>query len=70
MWTADEFEIVWHHASDALHRAITLACYAGMRVGDVSLSNGPLGTARLSAGVGAKRAPCPRSGGYTPLATK
>lgn len=35
MWTAEEFEIVWHHASDALRRAIALAYYAGMRVGDI-----------------------------------
>lgn len=35
MWTAEEFEIVWHHAPDALRRAIALAYYAGMRVGDV-----------------------------------
>lgn len=35
MWTAEEFEIVWHHASDSLRRAIALAYYAGMRIGDV-----------------------------------
>jgi hypothetical protein len=35
MWAAAEFEIVWHHSSDALRRAIALAYYAGMRVGDV-----------------------------------
>ncbi len=35
MWTAQEFEVVWHHASATLRRAIALAYYAGMRVSDI-----------------------------------
>lgn len=35
MWTGREFEVVWHHASAPLRRAIALAYYAGMRVGDI-----------------------------------
>lgn len=35
MWTTDEFDVVWQHASPRLRRALALASYAGMRVGDV-----------------------------------
>ncbi|CAN5898077.1 hypothetical protein BH11PSE3_BH11PSE3_00630 [soil metagenome] len=35
MWTPAEFEVVWHHASAPLRRALALASFAGMRVGDV-----------------------------------
>lgn len=35
MWTTDEFAVVWQHASPRLRRALAMASYAGMRVGDV-----------------------------------
>lgn len=35
MWTAEEFAVVWQHASPRLRRALAMASYAGMRVGDV-----------------------------------
>lgn len=35
MWTPAEFEIVWHHAAAPLRRAVALASFAGMRVGDI-----------------------------------
>lgn len=34
-WKPDEFAIVWHHAPAPLRRALALASFAGMRVGDV-----------------------------------
>jgi integrase len=34
-WAPEEFKIVWDNASPALRRALALAHYAGMRIGDV-----------------------------------
>ena len=34
-WSVDEFQIVWKHASPRLRRALALACYAGLRLGDI-----------------------------------
>jgi hypothetical protein len=35
MWTSEEFEIVWYHASHRLRQALAVAYYAGMRVGNI-----------------------------------
>ena len=34
-WSSGEFEIVWDRASPRLQRALALAYYAGLRLGDV-----------------------------------
>jgi integrase len=36
-WSSEEFDIVWNHASSRMRRALALAHYAGLRVGDVVL---------------------------------
>ncbi|HZY54168.1 MAG TPA: tyrosine-type recombinase/integrase [Reyranella sp.] len=35
MWTPAEFELVWHHAPAPLRRALAMASFAGMRIGDI-----------------------------------
>ena len=34
-WTAQEFEITWHHAQAPLKRALAMASFTGMRIGDI-----------------------------------
>jgi len=34
-WSAEEFSVVWSHASDQLRRALALGYYGGLRIGDI-----------------------------------
>ncbi len=45
-WSTEEFDIVWERASMPMRRALALACYGGLRIGDIVQVRGQPGMAR------------------------